>query len=424
MEKKLFNKDFTLVVIGQIISLFGNAIIRLALPLYLLDLTGSATLYGTALACSMIPIILLSPIGGIIADRINKRNIMVGLDFGTAFLLVLFTITVRVLNPVVIIIITMMILFGIQALYQPAVQGSMPLLSSPQNLLASNSIINQVSALSSLIGPIIGGVIYGMAGIEPVIIMGIICFVFSAIMEIFIRIPYTKQQVQGGLVQIAISDFKEGMQFVLKERTVIIKVAFICAGINLILSSMMMVGLPVIIKMKLGLSNQLYGYAEAAIGAGSLLGGICVGLLRKKLKIQKSDKLLLGTSLTMVPVGIALVLEMSPLVVYSIIVAASTICMICSTIFSIQALTYVQEETPINLIGKVIACVMAICMCAQPIGQAIYGVLFEMMKDEPQWIILVGVLLSTLLSIVSRKTFRQIKHQVKGTNQVAQSSSI
>ena len=110
-NSKLFNKDFTLVIIGQIISLFGNAIIRLALPLYLLDLTGSATLYGTALACSMIPMILLSPIGGIIADRVNKRNVMVILDFSTAALLVLFAAGVKVLNPVIIIIITMMILF-------------------------------------------------------------------------------------------------------------------------------------------------------------------------------------------------------------------------------------------------------------------------------------------------------------------------
>ena len=82
--QKLFSKDFTLVVIGQIISLFGNATIRFALPLYLLNLTGSSALYGTVTACAFIPAILLSPVGGIVADRVNKRNIMVILDFFTA----------------------------------------------------------------------------------------------------------------------------------------------------------------------------------------------------------------------------------------------------------------------------------------------------------------------------------------------------
>ena len=66
MEQKLFTKDFTLVVIGQIISLFGNATIRFALPLYLLNLTGSSALYGTVMAFAFIPTILLSPIGGIV----------------------------------------------------------------------------------------------------------------------------------------------------------------------------------------------------------------------------------------------------------------------------------------------------------------------------------------------------------------------
>ncbi len=68
MEQKLISKDFMLVVIGQIISLFGNAAIRFALPLYLLNQTGSSVLYGTVTACALIPAILLSPIGGIVAE--------------------------------------------------------------------------------------------------------------------------------------------------------------------------------------------------------------------------------------------------------------------------------------------------------------------------------------------------------------------
>lgn len=83
MEQRLFSKDFILVVIGQIISLFGNATIRFALPLYLLNNTGSSALFGMVTACAFIPAILLSPIGGIVADKVNKRNIMVILDFIT-----------------------------------------------------------------------------------------------------------------------------------------------------------------------------------------------------------------------------------------------------------------------------------------------------------------------------------------------------
>lgn len=84
MQTKLFRRDFTLVVIGQIISLFGNAILRFALPLYLLRETGSSTLFGVVTACSFAPMVILSMVGGVLADRVNKRDIMVGLDFSTA----------------------------------------------------------------------------------------------------------------------------------------------------------------------------------------------------------------------------------------------------------------------------------------------------------------------------------------------------
>ena len=92
MGNGLFKKDFVLVVIGQIISLFGNAAIRFAMPLYLLNQTGSSALFGTVTACAFIPAILLSPVGGIIADRVNKRNIMVILDFLTSIVILVFSL--------------------------------------------------------------------------------------------------------------------------------------------------------------------------------------------------------------------------------------------------------------------------------------------------------------------------------------------
>lgn len=90
MKTTQFSKDFILIAIGQIISIFGNQILRYALPLYLLNQTGSSALFGTVMALSFVPMILLFPIGGIIADRLNKRNIMVVLDFSTAILIFLF----------------------------------------------------------------------------------------------------------------------------------------------------------------------------------------------------------------------------------------------------------------------------------------------------------------------------------------------
>ncbi len=195
MNQKLFSKDFTLVVIGQIISLFGNATIRFALPLYLLNLTGSSALYGTVTACAFIPAILLSPIGGIVADRVNKRNIMVILDFFTASVILAFSLLMNEVNLILLVTVTLMLLYGIAGAYQPSVQASIPALIHQDNFMAANSIINTISSFASLIGPVLGGVLYSAYGLKSILLVCMVCFIISAVMEIFIQIPFQKQEV-------------------------------------------------------------------------------------------------------------------------------------------------------------------------------------------------------------------------------------
>ena len=130
----MLEKNFVLIIIGQIISLFGNAILRFALPLYLLSETNSAMLFGLVSACSFVPMILLYPIGGMIADRVNKRNIMVILDFLTAGVTLIFTILLGKLDLTMLILAMLILLYGIQGAYQPAVQASVPLLMKNHNL--------------------------------------------------------------------------------------------------------------------------------------------------------------------------------------------------------------------------------------------------------------------------------------------------
>ena len=221
MNQKLFSRDFTLVVIGQIISLFGNAIIRFALPLYLLNLTGSSALYGTVTACAFIPAILLSPIGGIVADRVNKRNIMVILDFFTAAVILAFSLLMNGANLVVLLTITLMLLYGIAGAYQPSVQASIPALVGQNRFMEANSVINTVSSFASLTGPVLGGILYSACGLKPVLLVCMVCFTLSAVMEIFIKIPFQKQDLKGGVWKTAKADFAESIRFIRRDKAVI-----------------------------------------------------------------------------------------------------------------------------------------------------------------------------------------------------------
>lgn len=409
MNQKLFPKDFTLVVIGQIISLFGNATIRFALPLYILNLTGSPALYGTVMACSFIPAILLSPVGGIVADRVNKRNIMVALDFFTAALVLTTSLLMQRGNPVLLLTVTLMLLYGIAGAYQPSVQASIPALIPAAHVMAANSVINMISSFSSLIGPALGGILYSAYGLMPVLCVCIICFFLSAVMELFIHIPFEKQPHRGGIWQSVRFDFSESIRFIREEKPMIGKALLVVCAVNLFLSAMIIVALPCLITEVLHFeassANRLYGFAQGALAAGGLAGGLCAGIFAKKLSVQKSGNLLIACSACVFPIAAALLLPLSDPGVYLVITACCFFTMVCSTIFSVQMMSFVQTETPPHLIGKVIAVILTVSMCAQPLGNALYGVLFEVCAGVEFAVILFAGVVSLLTAFWARKIF-------------------
>lgn len=210
----MWNRNFIMVVLGQIISLFGNAILRFALPLYLLNETGSAALFGVVSACAFIPMIVLSPIGGIFADRVNKRNIMVVLDFSTSLLVLAIIILLGKMNLVVLLLCALFALYGISGAYQPAVQASIPVLLPGEHIMQGNAVINLVSSFAGLIGPVIGGALFGFYGIMPILYVSMFCFLLSAIMEIFIQIPFEKKPAEGSIFAIGFGDLKESFRYI------------------------------------------------------------------------------------------------------------------------------------------------------------------------------------------------------------------
>lgn len=413
MKQKLFSKDFTLVVIGQIISLFGNATIRFALPLYLLNLTGSSALYGTVTACAFIPAILMSPIGGIVADRVNKKNIMVILDFFTAAIILVFSLLMNEVNLILLLTVTLMLLYGIAGAYQPSVQSSIPSLVNQDHFMAANSIINTISSFSSLMGPVLGGVLYSAYGLKPVLWVCMVCFIVSAVMEIFIKIPFQKQVSDGGILKIVKTDFADSIRFIRKEKPMIGKALLVVCGINLFLASMIIVALPYLVTQVLPLeaaqTNTLYGFAEGALAAGGLTGGICAGIFAKRLSIQKSGYLVIACAVCVFPIGASLLLFSSGMINYIILTLCCFIIMVFSTLFTVQIISFIQTETPQNLIGKVIAVILTISMCAQPLGNALYGVLFEICNGFEYAVVIFAGVISLIIAFRARNIFKSFQ---------------
>ncbi len=408
-RKTCRGRDFTLVVAGQIISLFGNAILRFALPLYLLKETGSSALFGTVTACALLPMILLSLLGGVLADRVNKRDIMVGLDFLTAFVITVFYFLVGTVPVVPLFIVTLMVLYGISGTYQPAVQASIPALVPKDRILWAGAVVNQVGSLANFIGPVIGGMLYGFWGIGSILRVSILCFILSAMMEIFIVIPFRGRPAEKRILRVVKEDMKESIWFLRKKKPVFIRICFMIAGLNLFLSSMITIGIPVIIVERLSMADQLLGVSQGLLAVGGMIGGLCTVVFAKILRPGKAWFFILLCAFSVCVMGGGMLLaKQLRFLKYLILSGTGLLVMVFSTMFSIQMLAVVQTQTPSELTGKVVACIMAFIMCAQPAGQLLYGLLFEKISVETPFIMMGTGAVSFFIALYAKKILKEL----------------
>ena len=360
MREKLFHRDFTLVVIGQIISLLGNAVLRFVLPLYLLDITGSRSLFGLCSAAAFVP--------------------MVVLDFFTCALVALTALALGHLPLVPVLVAAMMLLYGISGAYQPAVQASMPLL-----------------------GPLLGSLVYGAFGVTPVLAGASACFFASAVMELFIQIPHTTRHTGASVWQTARADLAESGTFLRQERPEILKYIALVSAFNLLLSALLVVSMPVLIKQALGLGDTWYGLNQTAMAAGSLAGGLTAGLLGPRLTVRRSWLTLLACGVCLIPMGLCLLAGVGAVAAFAVLTAAGFVLMACAALFTVTMLAHIQAQTPATLVGKVVSLLLTVSLCAQPAGQALYGVLLEQLAGGEGWVLLGAACGAMIVAAAARR---------------------
>ncbi len=372
-------KNFNLMVSGQIISILGSALLRFALSLYVLDTTGSESLFATLFAISNIPL-LLAPLGGAIADRFNRRNLMVIFDFTSSAIVLSLIILMSVGSISVSTAGTSMVLLSIvSALYTPAVTASIPLLVEEQKLEGANGLVQAVQALSAVAAPVLGGILYGLMGLKTVVAVSCISFFLSAVMELFIQIPFVKRQWTGPVIPAIARDMKEGFIYVLKQEF-IRKVSMIAVLLNLVLIPYFLVGAPIVLRVTMQSSDTLYGIGMGLINSATILGALSIGFFAKKMSLKTLHRWLFACALMMMLMAASLMPLLLGLGYYpsfilfmlgAIPIAASM------TVISIYIITKVQKITPDKNLGKVMAIITAVSQCAAPLGQILYGVIFE-----------------------------------------------
>lgn len=409
MKQKLFTRNFIFLIAGQISSLIGNNTLKFALSMYVLERTGSASVFAGLLALSMIPTILLSPFGGILADRANRRNIMVALDTlsGLSVLIAGFAMASGQDIPVIGTLLVVLSVLG--AFESPTVQACIPQMLSGENIIKGNAVVNQVASIASLITPFLGSVFYTALGIRPVFYAAVVCFFVTALFECFIRLDYKKPAQATGIFTVIREDFAVSIHFLRREQPGILKLLLLAAAVSLFVAGTAVVGFPYLVRTVLGLSAAHYGAAESAMGVASILGSLCVVALAKKMRPRHLVIVLVFFGLCLIPCGIAFLLPLRTFTRYIILLIMFCACQLGCSLFSTYAISMIQERTPEHLMGKVMSYVFTLSLCAQPAGQIIYGALFDRFSDSAYRVLIPSGIIICVIGLASAGFFVQLE---------------
>ncbi|QPQ31622.1 MFS transporter [Lysinibacillus sp. JNUCC 51] len=408
IKRKGFSKDFNLMVIGQIISILGSALLRFALSLYVLDITGRADLFAVLFAISSVPM-LLAPLGGAIADRFNRRNLMVIFDFMSSIIVFIFFAMLAIGNSSVLLIgVVMVLLSFVSAMYAPTVMASIPVLVEEEKLEQANGIVNGIQALSNVAAPVLGGILYGLIGLKVLVIVSGVFFFLSAILEMFIHIPFMQREQSRHIIPTLVNDLKEGFSYVVKQ-SFIFKCMILAALLNLLLTPLFVVGVPIILRVTMQSSDTLYGVGMGLIDFATILGALSMGYFAKKMGINNLYIWIFITALLIVPMALSvtpLLLNIGYYPSYTLFVVSALLIAMIMTIISIYVITVVQKETPNENLGKVMAIIIAVSQCMAPIGQILYGVLFEAFSVKVYVPILIISIVMVVMAIATKRILR------------------
>ena len=376
MRNKKFDFNFRLVLISKTISVVGGNILGFAMILFLVDFTQSAALLGMISAVSQIPTILVTPFAGMLADRLDKKKLIVFFDVLTAlsnffFLWLLVTQSYTILN----ITLLRMVKISINVFAGTVFNAAVPRIVEEEQLVGANGALQSIVAIGLIGGSVIGGILFGVIGIQTIAFASGVLFLVSASISLLIKIPHVKMKVVGGMLQTVKSDMSESFKFLKNEKPIIFKLALTASAVTFLFPPIFMIGLPFIVGVIFGQEVTL-SFAIAAIGM--LAGGILARKLTEYLAIKHYAKWIGAIGGT----GVLLALTFSPFLpeqsiafwVFNITLA---LLLFIFALMNSGFGAFIQKEVPEHLLGKVNSLLGMISLLAGPLGMMAVGFFIE-----------------------------------------------
>jgi MFS family permease len=367
----LASASFRLYCVGQLTSTAGDYCYAIALPWLVLSNHGSPALLGTVLACYGAARVLLIPVGGVVADQIGPRRVMLGADVvRCALVAVLVVLAARHITALVALGPMAAAVGAGEGLFLPASYAMIPTLTESEQLGTANGMSSGIIQIGSVLGPVLGASLVVTAGPAPAFAVDAATFAVSALTLMLIRRPAPSAAAAPASALVtagqgtADSSTATSMGELLRSRAFQLLLLIVLVS-NLTWGGVLEVALPSLAHQHFGASG--YGALLAAISGGVMIGTFVAAVVKPRRPMLLALLVFLanGACCAALPylgglVGAA---------------AAALLLGVCNGLASVLALTVIQRWAPSKLLGTVLSVIFVAAMGVFPISSAITGIL-------------------------------------------------
>jgi MFS family permease len=396
MNILLKNRNFLLLWTGQSVSGLGTWINFIGLNAYIYHLYGSGRLLGLFLVIRLIPSVFFGSLGGVLADRFDRRKIMLICDALRAIMVLAFIFSTGLTEFFVI----GFLLSALDKIFTASFGSMVPDIVKKEDLMQANSLSRMSSSVITVIGPAVGGLLIGFWGYKVVFLVDSLSFVFSVLTLLMIRTA-SKEAAQKKERQPIVQEFRESAIFL--AGSILLMSTLFLRFLDGMGSGTYNAVLPVYGLKAVSLKGSFYGYLIAFWGAGTFIGSMAVTFLQKRMKVSLIN-LYCGAMVVMAcGMGLTFRCDLWYCAFLSIFMGG-----VGDGISSVIFMTFLMEKPPAHMRGKIFGTVSATLYMMVGIGTYVAGLLLDKIKyvhitDVGSLVIVAGTLAVWLFLLLRKE---------------------
>ena len=284
----LRQRDFSLLWFGGVLSVVGDFFLFIALPFFVYERTGSALATGAMFAAETLPRLLFGSVAGVFVDRWDRKKTMVVADLARAVIL-LPLLAVAAGGPVWLVYVVGFVEATVSMFFLPAKDALVPNLVAERHLAAANSLNSMGEQIPSLVGPLLGGALFGLVGLGGLVFLDIATYLVSAALISLISarsvVPTDQPaadatetaQLTASAWVGALREWLEGLRLVGGDLRV--AAVFAVVAVAMVGEGVITVLIIVFVKDVLGGGSPEFSWIITAYGAGGIAGGFLAAWL-------------------------------------------------------------------------------------------------------------------------------------------------